>query len=56
MDWFMWPMEGQAGLIVTDNDYGRRTQYAHFHDGKWMLDNSLRTPKVLAWMPVPQLE
>lgn len=56
MDWFVWPREGEAGLVAIESNYGRKTEYAHFHGGKWMLDNSLKSPKILAWMPVPEFK
>lgn len=32
------------------------TETAHFHNGKWVLDNSLKEPEVIAWIPMPKFK
>lgn len=70
-EWSKYPAEGQAALVAIKSYYEFHgfspgtsyrmekdhyvTELAHFHNGQWCLDNSLRKPEVVAWMPVPQL-
>lgn len=71
-EWNDWPTEGQAGLVAiksydrfhgfspgtlycTEENY-YITELAHFHNGRWTLDNSLKEPEVIAWMPMPEFK
>ena len=70
-EWVRWPFEGEAGLVAIRTnrkpnsniaildallDNNIVTEPAHFHNGKWVLDNSLKEPEVIAWMPIPKFK
>ena len=45
---------GTPGLVSAKYPNGEvKTEPAHFYDGKWKLDLTLKKPEILGWMPYP---
>ena len=47
-------INGTKGLVtVKHRDGGLSVEPAHFYDGQWKLDYTLKKPEILGWMPYP---
>ena len=47
-------VNGTPGLVSAKYPNGEvKTEPAHFYDGKWKLDLTLKKPEILGWMPYP---